>query len=151
VINLHKLHELFIVLRFFRIVVFLIDLPPVIQFFALVDLILVSFVVAVRQTTFFFHEVYQALKTRMNKNCIRITVAFERFNLQVFHVIPTGFEPVASTMSRWRSNQLSYGTIYLWARWESNPRPTDYESAALTPELPALKTTTVLLSEYCYL
>jgi hypothetical protein len=31
------------------------------------------------------------------------------------------------------------GSVEPWAGWGSNPRPTDYESAALTAELPALE------------
>src|SRR5438067_1331150 len=50
-----------------------------------------------------------------------------------------GTDPLASAwFPSQRTNFQSYFAIALeWARWDSNPRPRDYESPALTAELQA--------------
>lgn len=40
----------------------------------------------------------------------------------------TGYDPVASTVSAWRSNQMSYSPLFYFVsqRWDSNPRCSHY-------------------------
>src|ERR1700737_5514715 len=47
--------------------------------------------------------------------------------------------PTGSRLWRFKYRRLGLlQTSMWWARWVSNPRPIDYESTALTPELQAL-------------
>jgi hypothetical protein len=49
----------------------------------------------------------------------------------------TAVNPWQGPANPWKRKSCSKAAGFLWSRgWESNPRPADYESAALASELP---------------